>query len=73
MLKPVPVGGVVDGDEEAAIVRGLIDRVRQRGYDVVTEVRPAARFWAAEDDHQDYYARTGKTPYCHARVRRFGD
>jgi peptide methionine sulfoxide reductase msrA/msrB len=51
----------------------LIARLEARGYDVVTEVRAAEKFWAAEDHHQDYYARTGKYPYCHARVKRFGD
>jgi peptide methionine sulfoxide reductase msrA/msrB len=55
------------------ITEALIAKLRARGYDVVTEVRPAMTFWSAESTHQDYYARTGKTPYCHARVRRFGD
>ncbi|MCA9707507.1 MAG: peptide-methionine (S)-S-oxide reductase MsrA [Myxococcales bacterium] len=55
------------------IVQELIETLRGRGYDVVTQVRAAGPFWQAEDYHQDYYAKTGKTPYCHARVRRFGD
>ncbi len=50
----------------------LIGLLEERGYDVATDVRKADDFWKAEAYHQDYYARTGKTPYCHVRVRRFG-
>lgn len=59
--------------EQKATAEALITRLRERGFDVVTQVREANQFWEAEDYHQDYYAKTGKTPYCHARVRRFGD
>ncbi len=62
---------VNDAQKDAA--QGLIDRLVARGYDVVTQLRPADTFWIAEGYHQDYYAGNGKTPYCHARVRRFGD
>ncbi|MCB9753205.1 MAG: peptide-methionine (S)-S-oxide reductase MsrA [Myxococcales bacterium] len=51
----------------------LIATLEARGYDVVTELRPATRFWEAEAFHQDYYERKGSKPYCHALVRRFDD
>jgi peptide methionine sulfoxide reductase msrA/msrB len=60
-------------DDQREATQSLIAKLEARGYDVVTDVRPAARFWPAEDCHQDYYARSGKQPYCHARVKRFGD
>ena len=61
----------VANDQEKAVVNKLIGLLRERGYDVVTEVREGGTFWPAEEYHQDYYGRTGKQPYCHARVRRF--
>jgi len=59
--------------EQRAAAEALIGKLEQRGYDVVTELRTADRFWPAESYHQDYYERSGKTPYCHGRVKRFGD
>ncbi|PIQ63694.1 MAG: methionine sulfoxide reductase [Bacteroidetes bacterium CG12_big_fil_rev_8_21_14_0_65_60_17] len=49
----------------------LIEELRQGGTDVVTEVTLAGTFWEAEDDHQNYYARTGGHPYCHVYTKRF--
>jgi peptide methionine sulfoxide reductase msrA/msrB len=43
----------------------LIEILKQKGFDVKTEVTPAGKFWPAENYHQDYYKNNGKTPYCH--------
>ena len=37
----------------------------EKGYEVATSLRPAERFWMAEDYHQQYYEHKGTTPYCH--------
>ncbi len=42
-----------------------------KGYDVSTEILPAAEFYSAENYHQDYYDNKGGTPYCHAPRKLF--
>lgn len=59
--------------EQQKIAEELIGLLAARGYNVVTKLRQADRFWTAENYHQNYYARSGKKPYCHAWVDRFGD
>ena len=58
-------------DNQKQIAEKLIKILKGKGYDVVTEVTKADSFWVGEDYHQDYYDVTGKTPYCHAYVKRF--
>lgn len=58
-------------EEQKAITEKLIGLLEDKGYNVATQVVPAGKFWPAEDYHQDYYAKTGKEPYCHSRVERF--
>jgi peptide methionine sulfoxide reductase msrA/msrB len=58
-------------ESQKKIVESLIQLLRQKDYNVVTQLREACVFWKAEADHQAYYAKTGKAPYCHRRVKRF--
>jgi peptide methionine sulfoxide reductase msrA/msrB len=57
-------------DAQKAMAENLIARLKEKGYKVVTELKPAAVFWKAEDYHQDYYDHKGATPYCHGYVKR---
>lgn len=58
-------------ESQKAILEKLIAILKAQGLRVVTQVRPATKFWPAEDYHQDYYEKTGGTPYCHFRTKRF--
>ena len=58
-------------EEQKKIAEKLIDTLKEKGHEVVTEVTKAGAFFAAEDYHQDYYANTGGTPYCHKYEKKF--
>ena len=58
-------------NEQKEIAEKLISVLRNKGYDVVTDIVKATKFWPAEDYHQDYYMRKGGSPYCHSYTKRF--
>ncbi len=58
-------------EEQKEIAQRLIDTLKAKGFDVVTELRPATAFWPAEAYHQDYYVKKRGLPYCHRPVKRF--
>ncbi len=58
-------------EEQKLAAEKLVGILKEKGYDVATEVSEAGPFWQAEDYHQDYYDKSGGRPYCHTRQKRF--
>ncbi len=58
-------------DKQKQTTEKLIQELKDKGYNVVTEVTQAGTFWDAEGYHQDYYANNGHRPYCHVFTQRF--
>lgn len=52
-------------EAQREIAERVIGQLRGLGHEVATELKPAAKFWPAEEYHQQYYERKGDSPYCH--------
>ncbi|MFK8038369.1 MAG: bifunctional methionine sulfoxide reductase B/A protein [Crocinitomicaceae bacterium] len=49
----------------------LKKELEDKGLKVVTEITKASTFWDGEDYHENYYSKSGGTPYCHGYTKRF--
>ena len=58
-------------EDQKATAEKLIKLLEDKGLDVATELTPASEFYDGEEYHQDYYIKSGGTPYCHAFTKRF--
>lgn len=57
--------------QQKEIAGNLIKILKEKGYDVQTQLIPFTYFYDAEDYHQDYYDKKGTLPYCHRYTKRF--
>lgn len=56
-------------DAQATIARAVITELEAAlGRRVVTELRPSAVFWPAEQEHQEYFRRHPEQAYCRAVI-----
>lgn len=57
--------------EQKNSAQKLIDILKAKWYNVVTELKQADTFRDAETYHQQYYEKKDSTPYCHIYTKRF--
>ena len=55
-------------DTQKPTVDRTISELRDMGVNVVTEVHPAVDFYAAEDEHQDFFNRNPSQAYCNFAI-----
>ena len=60
-------------EEQKTTSQKLMNLLKEKGYDVVTQLSAAKTFYPAENYHQDYYQHKGALPYCHFYTKRFDD
>jgi len=58
-------------DNQKETAEKLTKILMDKGFNVVTKITEATKFWEAEAYHEHYYSGNGGTPYCHGYTKRF--
>lgn len=59
-------------DEQKAVAEKLVGLLKEKGYDVATEITGGATFYREREEyHHDYYQKKGGAPYCHMYTKKF--
>lgn len=58
-------------EKQKKIADKLVDILKEKGIDAVTEISPVKNFYVAEDYHQKYYLKSGNNSACQVRKRIF--
>jgi peptide methionine sulfoxide reductase msrA/msrB len=53
-------------DEQKKAAQAVMKLLKDKGFTVATQLYPVSTFWPAEIEHQAYYQKQGKQPYCHS-------
>ena len=54
-------------EQQKVVTEKLVKELTNKGYNVATSIEKAGEFYDAENYHQDYYSKSGGTPYCHIK------
>ena len=62
-----------NNEEEKQTIKDIIKELSNKNYIVATKLISTHNtpFFKAEDYHQDYYSKIGKSPYCHSYKKIF--
>jgi peptide methionine sulfoxide reductase msrA/msrB len=56
---------------QKAVAEKVMDELKKKGINAVTEIRSAGEFYLAEEYHQKYFEKTGAAPHCNTRKKIF--
>lgn len=56
---------------EVEVAQSIIKYLKEQEDTIITEIRPKTEFWAAEEEHRDYYNSNKSSPPCTVRVKKF--